>query len=97
MPNLTTVKVIHVTEKKTIDLAKKYESCSSVDQLLLDSKVGNKGGGTGLTHDWSISKQIVQNSNKPVWLAGGLKPDGSKNYQKIKKFISLAHSFSASL
>jgi phosphoribosylanthranilate isomerase len=44
--------------------------------LLLDS--GHPGadflelGGTGRTHDWSISARIVASSPIPVWLAGGL-------------------------
>lgn len=47
-----------------------------VDALLLDS--GNQTlprkvlGGTGRTHDWSLSARIVQSSVVPVFLAGGL-------------------------
>ena len=46
--------------------------------LLLDS--GQPGadfkelGGTGRTHDWQVSRRIVDDSPVPVWLAGGLKP-----------------------
>ena len=32
-------------------------------------------GGTGLVHDWAISRRIVEASPVPVFLAGGLKPD----------------------
>ena len=31
-------------------------------------------GATGKTHDWKISRRIVQSSPKPVILAGGLHP-----------------------
>jgi NTP pyrophosphatase (non-canonical NTP hydrolase) len=31
-------------------------------------------GGTGRTHDWSVSREIVRSSPVPVWLAGGLTP-----------------------
>jgi len=47
-----------------------------VDGLLLDS--GNPSlavkvlGGTGRVHDWSVSREIVRQSGKPVFLAGGL-------------------------
>lgn len=47
-----------------------------VDALLLDS--GNPSlavkelGGTGRTHDWSLSAKIVEASPVPVFLAGGL-------------------------
>ena len=32
-------------------------------------------GGTGKVHDWVISKQFVQSSDLPVYLAGGLSPE----------------------
>lgn len=44
------------------------------DAILLDSinKKTNQVGGTGHTHDWTISAQIVRESPIPVILAGGL-------------------------
>lgn len=48
----------------------------SVDAILLDS--GNPAlavkelGGTGRSHDWSLSLQIREQVNVPVFLAGGL-------------------------
>lgn len=44
-----------------------------VDYLLLDTK-GPSGGGTGLTHDWRISRMIRDAVSKQVFLAGGLNP-----------------------
>ncbi len=50
-----------------------------VDAILLDS--GNQKlavkelGGTGRTHDWRISRQIVESVHVPVFLAGGLTPE----------------------
>ena len=47
--------------------------------LLLDS--GNQQlavkelGGTGRTHDWRVSREIVAAVRVPVFLAGGLNPD----------------------
>jgi phosphoribosylanthranilate isomerase len=32
-------------------------------------------GATGLTHDWKISRELVEASRRPVILAGGLNPD----------------------
>jgi phosphoribosylanthranilate isomerase len=48
-----------------------------VDAILLDSINRNKGqvGGTGITHDWGISAQIVKHVSTPVILAGGLTPE----------------------
>lgn len=53
----------------------------AVDALLLDS--GNQSlpvkelGGTGRTHDWSLSAKIVGESTVPVYLAGGSAPPTS--------------------
>jgi phosphoribosylanthranilate isomerase len=46
------------------------------DLLLLDSKApGLPGiGATGRTHDWALSRRIVQTSPVPAILAGGLSP-----------------------
>ena len=46
-----------------------------VDALLLDSRTADRIGGTGLPHDWSISRRIVASVGKPVILAGGLRPE----------------------
>lgn len=68
------VQVIHVNTEKDIDLALSYADIA--DALLLDS--GNPHaavktlGGTGNIHNWEISRKIVEQSTKPVFLAGGL-------------------------
>lgn len=46
-----------------------------VDALLLDSRTADRIGGTGLPHDWSISRRIVAQCHRPVILAGGLRPE----------------------
>ena len=35
-------------------------------------------GATGKTHDWKISRKLVEISSKPVILAGGLNPSNVK-------------------
>jgi len=58
------------------------EIAPQVDALLLDS--GNPNltvkelGGTGRLHNWALSRQIVEQSSKPVFLAGGLKAENVK-------------------
>ncbi len=56
-------------------MAKSYEGIA--DMLLLDSyRAQDKQiGALGVTHDWSISRRIVQAVRLPVILAGGLGPD----------------------
>lgn len=48
---------------------------SLADALVLDTRCGPRIGGTGKTHDWAISRRIVELSRVPVLLAGGLNPD----------------------
>jgi len=70
------VQVIHVLDDHSVEDALSVQEY--VDALLLDS--GNPKlevkelGGTGRTHNWSISKKIKDKVNLPVFLAGGLKP-----------------------
>lgn len=50
------------------------------DAVLLDSFTKNQYGGTGKTHDWTVSKQIKESVvSVPVILAGGLKPENVKD------------------
>lgn len=77
LPNVRIVQVIHVIDENSIDEAVRISA--EVDAILLDS--GNPNlqikelGGTGRTHNWDLSREIVQKSLKPVFLAGGLKPE----------------------
>lgn len=76
-PWVRIVQVIHVRGVESIARAKAV--APHVDALLLDS--GNQAlavkelGGTGRTHDWTVSRRIVAESGRPVFLAGGLRPD----------------------
>jgi phosphoribosylanthranilate isomerase len=46
------------------------------DAVILDSFVQGKHGGTGVVHDWNVSKRIKQVIHpKPLILAGGLNPE----------------------
>jgi phosphoribosylanthranilate isomerase len=46
------------------------------DAVLLDSFVSGKYGGTGIVHDWELSKRVKQVIRpKPLILAGGLSPE----------------------
>ncbi len=77
LPSIKIVQVIHVMDERSVDEA--IEMSHSVDALLLDS--GNPTltikelGGTGRVHNWTLSRKIVEQSNVPVFLAGGLNAD----------------------
>jgi phosphoribosylanthranilate isomerase len=66
---------VSVQGRGALDRAREIES--SVDAIVLDSidLATDRVGGTGITHDWSISAEIVANCKVPVVLAGGLRPE----------------------
>ncbi|MFT7520449.1 MAG: phosphoribosylanthranilate isomerase [Kiritimatiellia bacterium] len=76
-PNVSLLQVVHVTGPDDVRRAVQLEQ--HVDGLLLDTGAVVDGqrqlGGTGKTHDWSVSRDIVRAVSVPVWLAGGLGPD----------------------
>ena len=77
LPHIKIVQVIHVINQCAIEEA--LCCADAVDAILLDS--GNPGltvkqlGGTGRTHNWEISRQIIEVMERPVYLAGGLTPE----------------------
>ncbi|MFD2932954.1 phosphoribosylanthranilate isomerase [Spirosoma flavum] len=75
LPAIKLVQVIHVIDERNIDEALLAVQ-NGVDALLLDSGNPNLAvkelGGTGRVHNWTVSRQIVEQSPVPVFLAGGL-------------------------
>lgn len=78
LPAVKVVQVLHVIDERTLDEAHQAIE-EGIDALLLDS--GNPTlavkelGGTGRVHNWQISRQIIEQSRVPVFLAGGLTPE----------------------
>lgn len=79
LPDVMLLAVVHVEDASAIERAKSYEE--SADYILLDSGKPTAGilGGTGNTHDWSVSKRIVEEVKIPVLLAGGLNAENVKD------------------
>ena len=73
VPYAAIVKSVHVTGEDTVAAA--LAAARVADAILLDTKDRGRIGGTGTTHDWSISAKIAAASAKPVILAGGLTPE----------------------
>ena len=86
LSEISIVQVIHVSGEESISEAIKIEKY--VDALLLDS--GNQNlsvkelGGTGRTHNWEISRHIVEQIKIPVYLAGGL---NAENVKEAVQFV----------
>lgn len=93
LPGIGLVQVVHVTGEESIVEA--ITVSEFVDAILLDS--GNQSlpvkelGGTGRTHDWNLSRQIVESVSVPVYLAGGLKSEN------VAEAIRQVHPFAVDL
>ncbi|MVM32951.1 phosphoribosylanthranilate isomerase [Spirosoma sp. HMF4905] len=90
LPAVKVVQVIHVIDESNLDEALQALQ-NGVDALLLDSGNPNLAvkelGGTGRVHNWLVSRQIVEQSSVPVFLAGGLKPEN------VRKAIDMVRPF----
>ena len=90
LPGVSLVQVIHVTGEESFEEACRVSE-QGVDGLLLDSGDQRLAvkllGGTGRTHDWSISRRIREAVNVPMFLAGGLCPDNVREaVQAVQPF-----------
>jgi phosphoribosylanthranilate isomerase len=80
-PNLTVIKslIIGMRDDKTLE-AMVSELSLFVDAFITDTfdpKTGASGA-TGKTHDWRVSRRLVEIADRPVILAGGLTPENVK-------------------
>lgn len=77
LPGISVVQVVHVTGPESVEEAARV--APHVDAILLDS--GNQTlavkelGGTGRTHNWTLSRAIRECIGIPLLLAGGLTPE----------------------
>jgi len=74
-PGVRIMRAIPIVDEASIECANTYRGIA--DFLLLDShEPGDRQiGGLGRTHDWSISRRIVDEVGVPAILAGGLDAD----------------------
>jgi len=78
LPDVRLIKAIHVKSSNVVETAVK--ASKFFDAVLLDSFVRGKYGGTGVVHDWELSKRVKEAIfPKPLILAGGLTPENVKD------------------
>ncbi len=75
LPGLLLMQAVSVTGPEAVGVALAYQEVANY--LILDTQAPDIPGigASGATHDWSISRAIVQRVRVPVILAGGLSPD----------------------
>ena len=80
-PNLTVIKSLVIGMRDDRALEKIVSELSPfVDAFITDTfdpKTGASGA-TGKTHDWRVSRRLVELADRPVILAGGLTPENVK-------------------
>jgi phosphoribosylanthranilate isomerase len=74
-PEILIMRAIPVIDETSIAIARLYEGVA--DLFLLDTwdAATRQFGALGRTHDWSLSRRIVDEVDVPVILAGGLGPE----------------------
>ncbi|MBM2846823.1 MAG: Phosphoribosylanthranilate isomerase [Bacteroidetes bacterium] len=93
LPGVALVQVIHVRGPESMQEARSV--APYVDGILLDS--GNQSlavkelGGTGRTHDWTVSNKIREAVEVPVFLAGGL------NAGNVSEALDKVHPYALDL
>jgi len=63
------------------------EVSQHADAILFDTKVGGKTGGTGKTFDWKLLSDVRKITDRPVIVAGGLKPSN------VSEVVRCLHPF----
>ena len=89
------MQAVSVDNWDAVQRAKQYSNI--VDYLILDTSTNEVEGigASGNTHNWEISKSIVDNVDIPVVLAGGLSPENvSEAINKVNPWAvdSLTHT-----
>ncbi len=88
LPHLKIFKSINIISADSVAYPEAFEKL--VDGFVLDSinVATDQVGGTGKTHDWSVSRQIVMRYPEiPIILAGGL------NSENVRSAIEYVHPF----
>jgi phosphoribosylanthranilate isomerase len=89
LPGIALVQVVHVNGEESVEEALRV--AAEADAVLLDSgdqRLAVKQlGGTGRTHDWALSRRVVERAGRPVFLAGGLRPDNVREaVERVRPF-----------
>ena len=75
LPGLSIMQAVSVSGADALEVALSYREVA--DYLILDTQAPDIAGigASGITHDWNISRRIIQELKIPVILAGGLSPE----------------------
>ncbi len=86
-PYLRIFKSFHIVDEASVEYGVPY--CQIVDAFVLDSVNEQTGAicGTGIVHDWKVSRRVVSRYPTPVILSGGLTPLNVREaMEKVKPY-----------
>ena len=81
-PDIVVIKSLVIGLDRSHEIVGQVEKMADhVDAFITDTYDPATGasGATGMTHDWSVSRAIVEASPRPVILAGGLTPENVRD------------------
>jgi phosphoribosylanthranilate isomerase len=93
LPEISIIQTAHwivdddeVTIRSFTNQIAKIEGYASGRRVLIDTKVGDQSGGTGVSFDWNKAAKVLSNSHG-LWviMAGGLRPDNVSEAIRIVK------------
>jgi len=86
MQALPVIAGVPLEEQDVLQLVKEYESTTDfflIDTKDLSSEIGI--GATGATHDWAIDRAIIESTDVPCIIAGGLDADNVAEAIRISR------------
>ena len=83
-PGVELMEAVGVTDRSAVDEAVRISGYA--DTIILDSIDPDIAGigAAGVTHDWSIDREIIDTVSVPVIMAGGLGPDNVREVLKYR-------------
>ena len=82
--NTRLIRAVQAKSERVVEDAVK--AANTFDAVLVDSFVPGRFGGTGMVHDWKLSRRVKRVIHpKPLILAGGLNPENVRNAVRAVK------------
>ncbi|MCW3981804.1 MAG: phosphoribosylanthranilate isomerase [Candidatus Bathyarchaeota archaeon] len=82
--NTRLIRAVQAKSERVVEEAVK--AANMFDAVLVDSFVPGRFGGTGMVHDWELSRRVKRVIHpKPLILAGGLNPENVRNAVSVVK------------
>ncbi len=83
------IKTVHIDLEGNVqyprDASNYLENLEKIADFVLLDTVTSREGGTGMTHDWMVSRRLKDKIGLPIILAGGLTPENVSQAVRVVK------------